>query len=141
MMGLLDRAGAELTSNPESAEILVVNTCSFIDSAKQESVDTILEMAQHKTTGKARRLIVAGCLVERYREEIRKNIPEVDAVVGTGELEAILEAAGLTMPAAPITTNSPFQILTTRAASSVHQHSLPLDSTEIAPQLAPTFRP
>lgn len=101
MMGLLDRAGAELTSDPESAEILVVNTCSFIDSAKQESVDTILEMAAHKTGGRAKRLIVAGCLVERYRDEIRKNIPEVDAVVGTGELEAILEAAGLAAPAPP----------------------------------------
>jgi ribosomal protein S12 methylthiotransferase len=98
MMGLLDRAGAELTADPEAAEILVVNTCSFIDSAKQESVDTILEMAQHKTSGRARRLIVAGCLVERYRDEIRKNIPEVDAVVGTGELEAILQAAGLAQP-------------------------------------------
>jgi ribosomal protein S12 methylthiotransferase len=95
MMGLLDRAGARLTSRPEEAEILVVNTCSFIDSAKQESVDTILEMARHKTQGAARKLIVAGCLVERYRDEIRKNIPEVDAVVGTGELEAILEAAGI----------------------------------------------
>jgi ribosomal protein S12 methylthiotransferase len=95
MMGLLDRAGAELTADPEAAEILVVNTCSFIDSAKQESVNTILEMAQHKTTGRARKLIVAGCLVERYRDEIRKNIPEVDAVVGTGELESILMAAGL----------------------------------------------
>ncbi len=100
MMGLLDRAGAELTADPEAAEILVVNTCSFIDSAKQESVDTILEMAAHKTGGRAKRLIVAGCLVERYRDEIRKNIPEVDAVVGTGELEAILEAAGLAAPAA-----------------------------------------
>jgi ribosomal protein S12 methylthiotransferase len=99
MMGLLDRAGAELTANPEAAEILVVNTCSFIDSAKQESVDTILEMAQHKTAGRARKLIVAGCLVERYRDEIRKNIPEVDAVVGTGELESILAAAGFTSPA------------------------------------------
>jgi ribosomal protein S12 methylthiotransferase len=96
MMGLLDRAGAKLTSNPEDAEILVVNTCSFIDSAKQESVDTILEMAQHKTAGRARKLIVTGCLVERYRDEIRKNIPEVDAVVGTGELESILTAAGFT---------------------------------------------
>ena len=94
MMGMLDRAGAELTADAEAAEILVVNTCSFIDSAKQESVDTILEMAQHKTAGAARKLIVAGCLVERYRDEIRKNIPEVDAVVGTGELEEILAAAG-----------------------------------------------
>jgi ribosomal protein S12 methylthiotransferase len=110
MMGLLDRAGARLTAHPEEADILVVNTCSFIDTAKQESVDTILEMARHKTAGRARKLIVAGCLVERYRDEIQKNIPEVDAVVGTGELEAILEAAGLAptpTPAAP----SPFNIL------------------------------
>jgi ribosomal protein S12 methylthiotransferase len=102
MMGLLDRAGARLTSRPEEAEILVVNTCSFIDAAKQESVDTILEMARHKTEGAARKLIVAGCLVERYRDEIRRNIPEVDAVVGTGELEAILDAAGIApAPRAP----------------------------------------
>lgn len=101
MMGLLDRAGAEITNRPETADILVVNTCSFIDKAKQESIDTILQMAQHKVSGSARKLIVAGCLVERYRDEIRKNMPEVDAVVGTGELEAILAAAGLETPAAP----------------------------------------
>jgi ribosomal protein S12 methylthiotransferase len=95
MMGLLDRGGARLTSRPEEADILVVNTCSFIDTAKQESVDTILEMARFKTSGSAKKLIVAGCLVERYRDEIIKNIPEVDAVVGTGELESILEAAGI----------------------------------------------
>src|SRR5277367_1886463 len=129
MMGLLDRAGARLTSHPENAEILVVNTCSFIDSAKQESVNTILEMVQHKTSGSAKRLIVAGCLVERYRDEIQKNIPEVDAVVGTGELEAILEAAGLNRPA-PIVSTSPFNILTStnlveRAPSAVHKHSRP----------------
>jgi ribosomal protein S12 methylthiotransferase len=117
MMGLLDRAGARLTANPEDAEILVVNTCSFIDTAKQESVDTILEMARLKSSGRAKKLIVAGCLVERYRDEIQKNIPEVDAVVGTGELEAILEAAGLQAvganASAPPTTLSPFTILTT----------------------------
>jgi ribosomal protein S12 methylthiotransferase len=112
MMGLLDRAGAEMTSDPQSAEILVVNTCSFIDAAKQESVDAILEMAQHKTAGTARKLIVAGCLVERYRDEIRRNIPEVDAVVGTGELEQILAAAGLQMPAQQTAEPSPFTILT-----------------------------
>jgi len=106
MMGLLDRAGARLTARPEEAEILVVNTCSFIDTAKQESVDAILEMARHKTAGAARKLIVAGCLVERYRDEIQKNIPEVDAVVGTGELESILEAAGIApVPAAPALFN------------------------------------
>ena len=113
MMGLLDQAGAQMTTSPEAADILVVNTCSFIDTAKQESVDTILEMAQHKTTGKAQKLIVAGCLVERYRNEIQKNIPEVDAVVGTGELEKILEAAGLDAPVAPaVQPVSPFNILT-----------------------------
>ena len=103
MMGLLHQAGGELTNHAEDAEILVVNTCSFIDSAKQESVNTILEMVQHKAAngGRAQRLIVAGCLVERYRDEIQKNIPEVDAVVGTGELEAILTAAGLTPKPTP----------------------------------------
>ncbi len=95
MMGLLAQSGAEITPKAEDADIIVVNTCSFIDTAKQESVDAILEMAQHKTAGKAQKLIVAGCLVERYRTEIQKNIPEVDAVVGTGELEQILSAAGI----------------------------------------------
>ena len=119
MMGLLDRAGARLTANVEQADILVVNTCSFIDTAKQESVDTILEMARHKTSGSAKKLIVAGCLVERYRDEIMKNIPEVDAVVGTGELEAILAAAGLSSPA-PAASISPFTILTGAQAAVTH---------------------
>ena len=121
-MGLLDRAGARLTARPEDAEILVVNTCSFIDTAKQESVDTILEMARHKTEGRATKLIVAGCLVERYRDEIRKNIPEVDAVVGTGELESILEAAGIAP--APAATPSPFNILKGDIAAKAGQESL-----------------
>jgi ribosomal protein S12 methylthiotransferase len=112
MMGLLAQAGAELTARAEDADVIVVNTCSFIASAQQESVNTILEMARHKVDGRARKLIVAGCLVERYRDEIRKNIPEVDAVVGTGELEKILAAAGVaSAPAA----HSPFHILASRA--------------------------
>jgi ribosomal protein S12 methylthiotransferase len=89
MMGQLTARGHELTSRPDEADVIVVNTCSFIDPAKQESVDTILEMAEFKKTGRAQRLIVAGCLVERYREDIRKNIPEVDAVIGTNEIEKI----------------------------------------------------
>jgi len=117
MMGLLDRAGGVMTQDAASADILVVNTCSFIDAAKQESVDTILEMAQHKTTGRAQKLIVAGCLVERYRDEIQKNIPEVDAVVGTGELEKVLEAAGLALPPAPAASDSPFTILSAGVAA------------------------
>jgi len=117
MMGLLDRAGAHLTPRPEEAEILVVNTCSFIDAAKQESVDAILEMVRYKSQGRARKLIVAGCLVERYRDEIRKNIPEIDAIVGTGELESILSAAGLA-PEPATAPPSPFNILT-----AVHAHT------------------
>src|SRR5438128_8943349 len=113
MMGMLQRGGAHITSRADDADVIVVNTCSFIDTAKQESVDTILEMAQHKISGKARKLVVAGCLVERYRDEIQKNIPEVDAVVGTGELENILAAAGV-KPVAPGSSNSPFVILQSR---------------------------
>src|SRR5580658_10246394 len=89
MMGQLVVGGHELTPHPSDADVIVVNTCSFIDPAKQESVDTILEMAEYKKTGRAQRLIVAGCLVERYRDDIQKNMPEVDAVIGTNELERI----------------------------------------------------
>jgi ribosomal protein S12 methylthiotransferase len=90
MMGQLVERGHELTPDPKQAEVLVVNTCSFIDPAKKESVDTILEMAEYKKSGAAKRLIVAGCLVERYRDDIRRDIPEVDAVLGTNELESII---------------------------------------------------
>ena len=113
MMGMLAQAGAELVSRAEDAEVIVVNTCSFIESAQQESVNTILEMARLKS-GKARKLVVAGCLVERFREDIRKNIPEVDAVVGTGELENILAAAGIAPVAPNQPSDSPFRILTSR---------------------------
>src|SRR5215469_9328449 len=92
MMGLLARQGYELTPRAQEAEVLVVNTCSFIEPAQKESVDAILEMAEHKKFGSAKKLIVAGCLVERYRDQILEQIPEVDAVIGTGEVERILEA-------------------------------------------------
>ena len=103
-MGILTHEGFEMTPRADEAEILVVNTCSFIESAQKESVDTILEMAEHKKFGAAKKLIVAGCLVERFRDEILEKIPEVDAVVGTGEVERILEAAQgdlRVLPAAP----------------------------------------
>jgi ribosomal protein S12 methylthiotransferase len=112
MMGMLARAGAELTRRAEDADVIVVNTCSFIDSAQQESVNTILEMAGHKTAGRAKKLVVAGCLVERFRDQIRKDIPEVDAVVGTGELVNILSATGIAP--APLQSNSPFVVLNSR---------------------------
>ena len=89
MMGQLAARGHELTPHPAEADVIVVNTCSFIDPAKQESVDTILEMAEYKKIGQAKKLIVAGCLVERYRGDIRKDLPEVDALIGTNEIERI----------------------------------------------------
>jgi len=114
MMGMLAQAGAQMTRAADDADVIVVNTCSFIASAQQESVDAILEMARHKTEGKAKRLVVAGCMVERFRDEIQRNIPEVDAVVGTGELEQILIAAGITPAPAPAPSSSPFHILGSR---------------------------
>ncbi len=92
MMGILARGGYELTARADEAEVLVVNTCSFIEAAQKESVDAILEMAEHKKFGAAKKLIVAGCLVERFRAQILEQVPEVDAVVGTGEVERIMEA-------------------------------------------------
>ena len=92
MMGILARSGYEITPRAGDADVLVVNTCSFIAPAQQESVQSILEMAEYKKFGRAQKLIVAGCMVERYRDEIREQIPEVDAVIGTGEIEKILQA-------------------------------------------------
>lgn len=104
MMGILARGGYELTPRAGEAEVLVVNTCSFIESAQKESVEAIIEMAEHKKFGAAKKLIVAGCLVERYRQQILEQVPEVDALVGTGEVERIIEAVEgdlRVLPAAP----------------------------------------
>src|SRR5256714_13214141 len=90
MMGQLKQNGYQITANAADAETVVVNTCGFIDSAKKESIDTILEAAQLKTSGRAKRLIVAGCLVERYRDELKSEIPEVDAFIGTNQINDIL---------------------------------------------------
>jgi ribosomal protein S12 methylthiotransferase len=95
MLGLAQRDGHQLTREAAEADVLVVNTCAFIDKAKQESIDAILEMAEHKKTGACRRLIVTGCLAERYREELREQIPEIDAVLGTGEVDHIVGALAL----------------------------------------------
>ncbi len=92
MLGLAQQGGHELTQDASSADVLIVNTCAFIDSAKQESIDTILEMARHKTDGSCKRLIVTGCMAERYRDELKKEIPEIDAVLGTGQVPEIVGA-------------------------------------------------
>jgi ribosomal protein S12 methylthiotransferase len=92
MLGLLQRRGHELVSDPRQAEVVVVNTCAFIDRAKQESVDAILEMAREKSAGGARRLVVTGCMAQRYDQELRREIPEIDATLGTGQVADILTA-------------------------------------------------
>ncbi|MGD9564045.1 MAG: 30S ribosomal protein S12 methylthiotransferase RimO [Pyrinomonadaceae bacterium] len=96
MMGTLEQAGWEITSNADEAETVVVNTCGFIESAKQESIDAILEATSLKAEGKAKRVVVAGCLVERYRDDLMKELPEVDAFIGTNEVTRILEATDAT---------------------------------------------
>src|SRR5437016_12800541 len=90
MMGQLKQNGYQITANAEEADTVVVNTCGFIDAAKRESIEAILEAARLKTNGKAKRLIVAGCLVERYRDELKAEMPEVDAFIGTGQIKDIL---------------------------------------------------
>lgn len=103
MIGLVEQAGHQVTADAGDAEVLVVNTCAFIDSAKQESVDAILEMAELKRSGKCQRLVVTGCLAERYRDELRAQIGDIDAVLGTGEVPAIVGAvAGLSAPGAAV---------------------------------------
>jgi ribosomal protein S12 methylthiotransferase len=90
MMGQLQQKGYQITANAEDADTIVVNTCGFIDAAKKESIDAILEAAQLKTNGQAKRLVVAGCLVERYRDELKASMPEVDAFIGTSQINDIL---------------------------------------------------
>src|SRR4051794_10565545 len=102
MLGLAQQAGHELTQDAASADVLVVNTCAFIDSAKQESIDTILEMAGHKKNGACKRLVVTGCMAERYRDELKKEIPEIDAVLGTGEVPEIVGAIDGALAARPL---------------------------------------
>jgi len=100
MLGALSRQGYSITAHKEDADVIVVNTCGFIDSAKKESIDTILEMAELKTQGNCKKLVVAGCLAERYRNEIQKEIPEIDFIFGPDELGRVLEAVQLDSSAA-----------------------------------------
>src|SRR5919108_4201624 len=108
MLGTLARQGYEITAQKQDADVIVVNTCGFIDSAKKESIDTILEMAELKEQGSCKKLVVAGCLAERYRSEIRKEIPEIDFIFGPDELGRVLEAVQLdsSAPAPDISIDS-----------------------------------
>ena len=124
MLGLAQQQGHELTRDAADAEVLIVNTCAFIDKAKQESIDTILEMAEHKKSGACRRLIVTGCMAERYRDELRAEIPEIDAVLGTGEVEGIAAALAETTHRGTATPNQVIQILRPNG-SPAGSHELP----------------
>src|SRR6476619_6284901 len=103
MMGALAEAGYEITSDAAEAETVVVNTCGFIESAKQESIDAILEATRLKAEGGAKRVVVAGCLVERYRDDLMKELPEVDAFIGTSQIGEILKAADAAFDASQLT--------------------------------------
>ncbi len=94
MLGRLRSQGYAIAGDARDADVIVVNTCAFIDRARQESVDTILEMAREKTSGRAKRLVVTGCLAQRYDAELRREIPEIDATLGTGQVEDIVRAVG-----------------------------------------------
>lgn len=95
MLGTLKQGGYQLTPDPAAADVIVVNTCTFIEPARRESIDTILEMAEHKKTGRCRRLVVAGCMVQRNHDELRRALPEIDALVGLNDIERIAEACAL----------------------------------------------
>ena len=124
MMGQLTARGHELTPHPDQADVLVVNTCSFIDPAKKESIDTILEMAEYKRVGRAKRLIVAGCLVERYRGDIQKDMPEVDALIGTNDLDSIVAVCeGIEKPAATDSGLYLYHDLTPRVLSTPRHYA------------------
>ena len=129
MLGLAQQGGHELTQDAGAADVLIVNTCAFIDSAKQESIDTILEMARHKTDGSCKRLIVTGCMAERYRDELKKEIPEIDAVLGTGQVPEIVDAIGAVRGA------------TVRGAGSVAPMTFyrPARPSHPAPRTLPTY--
>ena len=97
MIGMLANDGIEMTDDETQADIIIVNSCCFIGDAKEESINTILEMAQYKETGKCKSLIVTGCLAQRYKDEIFKEIPEVDAILGTNSYDTIVEAVHETL--------------------------------------------
>jgi len=113
MLGLLTGAGHTLTGDPAEADILVVNTCGFIEPAKQESIDAILEMAQYKKTGKCRQLVVTGCLSERYRDELKAALPEIDVLLGVREYETLPRLLGDSEEDAPKCGPQSARVLTT----------------------------
>ncbi len=133
MLGMAEQAGHEITSDADGADVVIVNTCAFIDRAKQESIDTILEMAERKkATGG--RLVVTGCLAERYRDSLKTEIPEIDAILGTGDVPHILEAIQPGSTAARPTGTSPltFYKRDPKAPSAATAHPRPSSEATVA---------
>jgi ribosomal protein S12 methylthiotransferase len=138
MLGMAQQAGHEITPAADEADVLVVNTCAFIDRAKQESIDAILEMARQKRDGKCSRLVVTGCLAERYRDELKKEIPEIDAVLGTGELPGIVEAVqGRGSRGEGRTTSQPVPLAFHRR--SPRRSGIAARPSPLAPRQLPTY--
>ncbi|MFI5178727.1 MAG: 30S ribosomal protein S12 methylthiotransferase RimO, partial [Vicinamibacterales bacterium] len=133
MLGLARDAGHEITSDATQADVIVVNTCAFIDTAKEESVNAILEMAQLKRDGGCKRLVVTGCLAERYRDQLKAEIPEIDVVLGTGEVPAIVGAIA-SAPTAPATFFRSARGLGAPGTSHEHLHPAPR-----TPHVVPTY--
>ncbi|ODS56272.1 MAG: ribosomal protein S12 methylthiotransferase RimO [Acidobacteria bacterium SCN 69-37] len=144
MLGLAREAGHEITAEAGEADAIVVNTCAFIDRAKEESVEAILEMVRLKRDGQCRRIVVTGCLAERYREELRQEIPEIDAVLGTGEVPDILTALGDTQrtpsptpPPAPAAR--PVTLYRSTAQLIAPPAPAPTQASTPAPATSPTY--
>jgi ribosomal protein S12 methylthiotransferase len=133
MLGLAQESGHELTRDAADADVIVVNTCAFIDKAKQESIDTILEMAELKKTGKCRRLVVTGCMAERYRDELKAQIPEIDAVLGTGEVPEIVNAIGGSASRGAFARRDPPYVPLLRSNGEPIESRIPLDSARGKP--------
>jgi ribosomal protein S12 methylthiotransferase len=142
MLGLAEQAGHEITPDAREADVLVVNTCAFIDAAKQESIDAVLEMAGHKRDGRCRRLVVTGCLAERYRDDLRAQIPEIDAVLGTGEVPDIVRALqeGRLKPAPTTGTPAPATFFRKHPAPGTRHPSPSYLYTEATPRHLTTPR-
>jgi len=132
MLGLARDAGHELTADASAADVIVVNTCAFIDQAKEESVNAILEMAQLKQNGTCKRLVVTGCLGERYRDKLKAEIPEIDVVLGTGDVPAIVDALNGIQP-------KPVPLRLFRSASDIREPTAPSTSALGTEHPAPTY--
>ncbi|MBP1764068.1 MAG: rimO [Firmicutes bacterium] len=121
MLGILTQNNLAITDDPQEADILIINTCTFIDAAKEESISTILQMAEYKKNGRCRSLIVAGCLGQRYHQELLDELPEVDAIIGTGAWHRIMEAVDATMQGR--------RLLLVGAADSIYDETMPRITT------------